>query len=82
MQICNVVLVRFSRLIVLLVLHAPLQVVADAAMNIASNLDRRATAYIDALWIAKKAEEKLEDKVWQCRPATQFELCSSALIIR
>ena len=36
-----------------------LQVVADAAMNIASSVDRRASAYIDALWIQKKAEDQL-----------------------
>lgn len=35
-----------------------LQVVADAALNIASSLDRRASAYIDSLWALKEQENK------------------------
>jgi len=31
--------------------------VADAAMTIASSSDRRASAYIDSLWLQKKADD-------------------------
>ena len=56
-----------------------LQVVADAAMNIASSVDGRASAYIDALWIQKKAEDQLS-KVKPCRLPPFTQQCMHAIM--
>ena len=53
------------------------QVVADAAMNIASSVDRRASAYIDALWIQKKAEDQLS-KARPCLQASSLHVTMHA----